>query len=472
MCDRGTREAGLNRSETLASIGEAIAGLPMIDAHTHLVGGKLGARGLHDILLYHMSVSDLYAAGCPSGARLTQYPGWPDKQEAHARIREAIPYLDRVRNTSTAWGVRTILGGLYDWHEPVTGDNWEALDARIRERADDRAWHREILRRARIERASTELARREPDTNGLGPDDDILQYSLEWALFTRCQWGEFDTALYELERCWGKTPQSPSPIGANGRPPAERAIRTLDDVHEAVAWYVNHIPVDEVLSTATHVSTDIDLRPVTDEEMAAALSRRESAGREERDAYAAYINEAFLTAFEKACGDRVLFQFSFGAEPLPFETASRLSQQAIAHAAEMMGRHPGMRFQCTLSSAHANQSLCTLCRELPNFSLAGLWWHNFFPSIMHRVIAERLDMLPVNKQVGFFSDAYCAEWAYAKSMIVKLVLTRVLADKVELGQYTVGIAVDTAREILFETPRTLLGMVPAGGAAATKENAP
>ena len=53
----------------------------MLNAHTHLTGGRLTARGLHDILLYHMVVSDLYAAGCPSGARLTEYPGWPSREE-------------------------------------------------------------------------------------------------------------------------------------------------------------------------------------------------------------------------------------------------------------------------------------------------------------------------------------------------------------------------------------------------------
>ena len=79
------------------------------------MGGRLGARGLHDILLYHMAVSDLYAAGCPSGARLTQYPGWPDEKEAHARIEEALPYLPLVRNTSCAWMTRTILADLYGW---------------------------------------------------------------------------------------------------------------------------------------------------------------------------------------------------------------------------------------------------------------------------------------------------------------------------------------------------------------------
>lgn len=30
---------------------QALAELPVLDAHTHLVGGKLGARGLHDVLL-------------------------------------------------------------------------------------------------------------------------------------------------------------------------------------------------------------------------------------------------------------------------------------------------------------------------------------------------------------------------------------------------------------------------------------
>ena len=59
-----------------AELFEELCSIPLLDAHTHLVDGKLGARGLHDILLYHMAISDLYAAGCPSGARLTQLYGW------------------------------------------------------------------------------------------------------------------------------------------------------------------------------------------------------------------------------------------------------------------------------------------------------------------------------------------------------------------------------------------------------------
>lgn len=432
---------------------DALAELPMFDAHTHLVGGRLGARGLHDVLLYHMLVSDLYAAGCPSGSRLTQFPGWPSEDEARRRIEEALPYLGFIRNTSGFWGVRRILADLYDWHESITADNWLRLHRQIQERADDRAWHHSILDRLLIQRTCTESARR-----GEGLDDARLQYSIEWCFFTRCQWGEFDTAIYELERSWGRQPECPSPIGG-ARAPTDRRIRSLDDVHAAVAHYVATIPYDLVISTATGISTDLDLRLVSDAEMAAALARRDRAGPAERDVYASYINELFLTGLEQH-GREIVFQFSLGAEPLPFETGSRLSQRSIAQLAEMIGRHPGLRFQCFLGSRHANQSMATIARELPNLSLAGYWWHNFFPDVIRQVIAERLDMLPVNKQVGFFSDAYCVEWCYGKAILVRKQLARVLAEKIAQGQYTRDDALSIARAILFETPQTLLGMVP------------
>ncbi len=434
-------------------IFEGLAEIPVLDVHTHLVGGKLGARGLHDVLLYHMVISDLYAAGCPSGNRLTEFPGWPTEDEAHVRIKEALPFLPNIRNTSSAWAVRTILADLYDWHEPITADTWQKLDAIIRERRDDRTWHYSILDRLGVKRTCAEYARR-----GEGLDDERLQYSLEWGMFTRCQWGEYDTALYDLERTWGRQPESPVAIGTK-RPPTDRTIRSVDDVHEAIRHYVSVIPYDQVISTATGFSTDIDYEVPSDDMMADAISARETAGPTERDIYAAYICEHFLTELEKH-GEEIVFQFSVGAEPLPFETASRLSQTTIGQLGEIIGRHPTLRFQCFLGCHHANQALCTLARELPNFSLAGFWWHNFFPQTIRQVISERLDMLPLNKQMGFFSDAYVVEWTYAKLLLVRRQLTQVLADKVEQGQYSVSDAMGIARAILVESPQELLGMAP------------
>ena len=438
----------MNRDQAFAQIAPQVDAMTLFDFHTHLVGGKLAARGLHDILLYHMGVSDLYSAGCPSGARLTQYPGWPDKEEAHFRLKEAIPFFPRVVNSGINWGCRIILADLYDWHEPVTMENWERLDAMVRERADDRSWQREIMKKALIERAVTETNRREG-----GVDDDILDYSIEWAFFTRAQWGEFDTALYELEKTWGEPATGPSPIGMDNRPKTKKVIQKASDVYEAVHWFMDNFPMTQTVSYATHISSDLDYALVTEAEFESALKRRDQAGEKERSIYASYVNEVFLTEYEKKFGPSLAFQFTVCADPLPFETGSRISQKTLAQLADMFARHPRIRFTVLESSAHANQTFCTFCRELQNVALCGAWWHNFFPAIIPKIISERLDMVALNKQIGFFSDAYCIEWSYAKAVIIKKALSRVLAEKVELGQYDVDLAVHVAKTILYDASK-------------------
>ena len=398
--------------------------LPVLDAHTHLTGDHLSASGLHDVLLYHMVISDLYAVGCPNGARLTQFPGRPTEDEAERRLVEGIPFMARARNTSNNWMLRTILRDLYGWQEEVTVDNWRLLDGIVRERAGDRRWERELLGRMKIARSSTELSRR-----GSGQDDDRLQYAVEWGMFTRRQWGEFDTPLYELERCWGRPPGPPAPIGHGEREVVLRRIVSIEDVHLAMDHFVDVIP-QEAIAVATHVSTDIDYFVPTDDDMAAALARRDEAGEVELATYASYLNEQLLLRLGRR-ESRLVFQFSFAAEPMEFETAARLRQVTLRHLGEMCARHPDVEFLCLQASRHADHGLCSLARQQPNLSLAGYWWHNFYPSSIRQIFEGRLDMLPCSRWVGFFSDVYSLEWSYAKLDVVLRQMAAVLADRAD-----------------------------------------
>ncbi|MDO8685820.1 MAG: hypothetical protein Q7J78_04015 [Clostridiales bacterium] len=445
----------MNTLNTLKTdIYNRLLDIPLLDIHTHMDASHLGARGLHDILLYHMVISDLYSAGCPDGSRLTEEPS---EDEVESRIKRALPYIKYIQNTSCFWGVRTILKDLYGWKQPITEENWKEIHLIISEKSKNPSWAREILKRAGIARVCTELWR----GHG-GIADDVLQYSLEWAFFTRCQWGQFDTALLELENAWGQEePGAPLPVTMDRSSlKLKKVIKTIEDVKEAVKHYCDRIPYDKVLSSASHFSTDISYRHVTKEEMEQALSNRHVAGVKERDIYSNYINEQYLSEIE-ASGKDIVLQFSMGAEPLPFETGSKLRTETIFELAQIFSRHSGIKFSIFLSNEHQNQTMCTLARELPNVSMAGYWWHNFFPGTIRKVINERLDMLAANKQFGFFSDAYCADWAYAKAFIVRKQIAEVLVGKIEQGQYTEEQALDIARQILNETPQMLLKMTPA-----------
>jgi len=72
-------------------------------------------------------------------------------------------------------------------------------------------------------------------------------------------------------------------------------------------------------------------------------------------------------------------------------------------------------------------------------------------------------MLPTNRQIGFFSDAYCLEWMYAKSILVRTELAKALACRIERGQYTLDGAGEIARKLLRETPERLLGLPQSPG---------
>jgi len=430
----------------------ALAALPWVDVHTHIDAAHLSARGLDDILLYHMSLSDLYAAGCGCGIRLEEDR---TEEEALFRLEQVMACVPQTRNTFTAWGVRIILEDLYGWKEPITEENWRRLHDTIAERSRTPDWPRHVLERAGIVRSATEYWR---GRDGLA--DDLFDYSLEWGFFSRTQWGQYDIPLYELERAWNeKEPGKPLPntFCRVSTPPLRKTIKAISEAREAISHYVRLIPYGKVFSTATHFSTDIDYSPVTDTIMAEALRRRHVAGEKQRDIYASYITHGLLEELSRN-GNRIVFQFSLGAEPLPQESVSCLKQSTVRQLAELINRFPSIRFVCFLASRHASQSLCTLARELPNLFLAGYWWHNFFPGMIRQVFEDRLDMLPLNKQIGFFSDAYCVEWAYAKAVLVRKLMAEVLAQKVDIGQYSPDDAVDIARALLHDTPVEVMGI--------------
>ena len=80
--------------------------IPMFDVHTHVDAEHMTARGLDDILLYHMVGTELYSSGCPTGDRLSEDP---TDEERIARIEEAIPYIKNIENTFIFWGVTLII---------------------------------------------------------------------------------------------------------------------------------------------------------------------------------------------------------------------------------------------------------------------------------------------------------------------------------------------------------------------------
>ena len=415
--------------------------MPTTDLHTHIRVDVPVARGLADIMLYHMIITELYSAGCPDGARLSNYP---TEEECEYRITRAIPYLKYIKNTALYHLMTVILKDIYGWEKEITLENWRTIDKIIKDKGCTIERAKKIASMCGVVSSNTEIER------CFGHKaDELFNYSLDWSFFTRARWGQYDTALLELEYSWNQDyPGPPLPVTIDRSTlKFEKVIRTIEDVDTALDHYIEHMPFDEIANMTSHLSTDINYRAVTREEMVSALALRDTAGETERDVYANYVCEGFLSRLEKKRPGFTL-QYSIGAEPLPFETGSKLRTDTVSALADQAARYPSLNFAIYSASEHQDQAFCTLVRELPNVSIAGYWWHCFFPEKIRRILADRLDMLPTNKQHAFFSDAYCMDWTYGKAYIVKKQLASVLAERIESGRYTYDEAMEIAHEIL------------------------
>ena len=109
----------------------------------------------------------------------------------------------------------------------------------------------------------------------------MLQYSLEWAFFGRAQWGEFDTALWELEKAWSEgAPRGAVAHRAGCGAPGAGPDHPVGCATSTRPWTPTSTAIpSNVLGTAQHISTDIDFQLVDERTMAAALRRSAARGK-------------------------------------------------------------------------------------------------------------------------------------------------------------------------------------------------
>ena len=97
----------------------------IVDPHTHIRCDRPAAPDLASLMGYHWVQTELIAVGMPREDLDAALP--PDE-----RVRRAIPYLRRMRNTAVAWCFYRILRDLYDFQDPhLTESNYRVVLDRV-----------------------------------------------------------------------------------------------------------------------------------------------------------------------------------------------------------------------------------------------------------------------------------------------------------------------------------------------------
>ena len=412
-----------------AKIYEEISRIPVIDIHTHVQPGRPHAVNLYDIVSYHFVLADLEAVGLPR-------EDWQKEELSdEEKVAKTIPFFQKCRNTGTFRCLENLLTDLYGIQEPLSPGNWEKTYQLVKEKGNDSNWANKLLKeKANLSHIVVDYASR-VDKPLLAPE--LFSYTRERDALV---WKP--DLLTQLSQYLGGFPSSASEI--------ERGVESYIDemvpegiksvtVGAPITFRVSEPSLGEVNRILLH---DGSLNDSSQLERLLVLS---------------YIIHASLRIYQERKVNVVL---SLGArwkcmQGKAGKTTSTFDPETLFQIGNLAASYPGIKFFVLLCTYLLNQDLSLLAKMQPNIIPTGYWWHAMYPEYIGRMLSERLDVIPYSEFVGFFSDAYIAEWVYGKLSVVRKETARVLAEKVHRGYYSEELAVEIARAILFENPKRL-----------------
>jgi hypothetical protein len=434
----------------VSTLRDHIAALPFVDTHSHMAGGDFGSpvddrvgKSLPQVLMADHLRYLLEAQGAATEL-LGSYRQWRPEQ-AEAQMRVILPLLDRLRHLTAYAVVRDGIRELYPFsEEEITDDNWSAINDRMLlayRRHGERAWQREVLRRARV----------------------VLQNQMVELPFVTDHWN----ALPPAERAAQKRLLLPSLVldgylfsgfaaSTAGRRRSEELVggqpRTHSDylafLDKVLDLFVARGGQSVKLMIAYHRTLRFEHVPDMEAQRLFARGPEQLRG----DGLHRLQDNLAWHLLERAARWRLPLIVHTGyavpsdwADPehlLPLITSPRLE---------------GMKFDLSHSGWPNHGSAMLLARTYPQVYLNLCWTPVLSRALGRRILSEALDMLPADKLL-IGTDTGTAEAFLGATWLIRSLLTEVLEEKVRGGQFGLDAARRVACAILLDNPLAFYGI--------------
>ena len=433
-----TGKEHLSQAEIQSKISEALNSVAVIDPHTHLDGTRPAARNLADIVLYHHVWIELVSAGMAQNE--VTVAGLPHEladpqMESLERVRRALPYLPRIRNTMVGTLLTWLLNDLYGIKDSLQKTNLDNLASDVERHNRDISWpERFFADVCGIEKAATvEKMGQKPFARLTGADERLRRLNIADGKASPRQ------LIQSMSGMIGRDIR-------NGADYMEFAKKLATDTspgspHFIGAWMpafftdelANEGEVTRIIEKAW------DGKPLSGAEMGSV----------------SYFG--MMTALEALRKTNVrTIQLIAGAEVIPpHRSVTQWSGRFSGAAARLASKFEDFRFNISAASDAFTQDIAIMAKHIPNVSVAGYWWHTFYPFYIKKSLETRLDIVPASKIVAFFSDAYHCEWCLPKLRLVKQIMGEVLIERINYGMYDLDSALTIIPTVFHDAPKEI-----------------
>jgi|YNPNPStandDraft_1061719.scaffolds.fasta_scaffold03618_3 glucuronate isomerase len=428
-------------SALVRELFDQIDALPIVDIHTHVQWKTGTAANIGQILSYHYYTELTNAAAFQEGK-------FPFNDPA-ALTRTILPKLELIRNTVQYDWLMTISREFLevdpaDWRP----ENWQFIYDRSVEVMGRPEWREELIAQANIVRVFL--------TNQY--DDDLE--GLDTSFYTPCLRAE----PFVL---WLDRPAEREKLGAFlGRP-----LRTTGDFVAAIAKTMEKFMAHGLGYVAMSIPANFQTFYVAEEDAQRILDKMITGGDLddfERDAWGAYAMCRLCDACRRHGKP---FHLMIGVNRDVYAQGVPSGQDLFDSVNSMRGydyllnAYPDVRFPTAVLADTTGLELTAAAWIRHNVYPSGHWWYSNQPTDIAREIRRRIDAVPRNKLIGYFSDAYYLEFILPKFRMYKFELALALAERMErslihpnMEPFTLDDALELAEDMLLHNPAEIIGI--------------
>jgi glucuronate isomerase len=406
--------------------------IPLIDPHTHINPHAAASKTLADILGYHYYTELAHSAGLPR--EQIEEPGLDPKE----KVGRLIPKLADLDNTVQVSWLLEMCREFFGFEDDrITASNWEALyDSSAKQMAAD-DWEQQVLQKSKLDAVFL--------TNDF---DDPLE-GFDTSRYIPCL--RTDDLVFKLHE-----------PAVRERLAKATGIEVGDGktLRAAIGKLFEHFVSKGAKACAISLPPDFWNRNprVNDGLLTETIGRAFKVG----DAgipYSEYYRDSAIVVFsvvtENCAEHKLPFDLMIGVNRQVYPAGVYQGQDlfdkrtSLIQYRDLFNAFPNVTFPVSVLASTSNQELVAYSWIFPNVVTNGHWWYSNIPAYIETDCRSRLQGVPRNKQIGYYSDMYKLEFALPKFAMYRRVLASVLAaDFVVARGWSEERAVALGRQVL------------------------
>jgi glucuronate isomerase len=412
------------------AIYDALDAIPLVDSHSHINPRAPASSTLADLLGYHYYTELVHSAGM-TRQKIEQVG--ISSEEKVARLFESLHHIQHTVQWSWFEELSRELFGFQE--DCIDRSNWQSLYDAAERCMQHPNWSETVLERSHVTRIFL--------TNDF---DDALD-DFDTARYVPCL--RTDDLVFHLPLA--TTQQRLSKC-------TRSSLQSLDDLDRCLGSLFEHFTKHSARACAISLPPWFTPRRVDAKDSSAQSAFRRllegplELSEEDRRTVSYWV---FWRLAEYCREFSLPFDLMIGVNRKVYPEGVYQGQDlydyrwSMIQYAELLNAFPTVKFPISVLASVNNQELVDYAWIFPNVIAHGHWWYSNTPSFIHHDLRARIDAIPRNKLIGYYSDAYKLEFILPKYRMYKRILASVLAQTVcnERGK-SESFAIELGKQIL------------------------